>query len=127
MIKNAGISGALAQKENPQQISTQSVTVKTTWSEGCKRQTGNIRGLLRGIRRPSEKYIRNMAGKIKCNKDNKMEQILHLNYSTPASFCFLINMLLFSTFISYVDSGLIAGGLTTSPLLTSNLEPCQGH
>ena len=35
-------------------------------------------------------------------------------------------MLLFSTFISYVDSGLIAGGITTSPLLISNLEPCQG-
>ena len=29
MIKNAGISGALAQKENPQQISTQFVTVES--------------------------------------------------------------------------------------------------
>jgi predicted enzyme related to lactoylglutathione lyase len=75
VIKNAGISGALTQKENPQQLSTQFVTVesirrlyqqnKTVWSEGCKRQTGNIRGLLCGIRRPSEKYIRTMAGKIK--------------------------------------------------------------
>ena len=42
-------------------------------------------------------------------------------------FLFIINMLLFSTFISYVGSGLIAGGPTTSPLLISNLEPCQGH
>jgi uncharacterized protein len=29
MIKNAGISGALAQKENPQQVSTQFVNVKS--------------------------------------------------------------------------------------------------
>ena len=29
MIKNAGISGALMQKENPQQISTQFVTVES--------------------------------------------------------------------------------------------------
>jgi hypothetical protein len=44
-----------------------------------------------------------------------------------ASVFLFSNMLLFSTFISYVGSGLIAGGLTTSPLLISNLEPCQGH
>jgi predicted enzyme related to lactoylglutathione lyase len=62
MIKNAGISGALAQKENPQQISTQFVTVESI--EGCKRQTGNIRGLLCSISRSTEKYIWNMAGKI---------------------------------------------------------------
>jgi hypothetical protein len=29
MVKNAGISGALMQKENPQQISTQFVTVES--------------------------------------------------------------------------------------------------
>jgi hypothetical protein len=51
MIKNAGNSGALAQKENPQQISTQT--------------TRSIRWILCFIRRPSEKYVRNMAAKIK--------------------------------------------------------------
>ena len=74
MIKNAGISGALAQKENPQQISTQFVTVesiedyiskaKQLGARVVKRQTGNIRRILCCLGRPTEKYIWNMAGKI---------------------------------------------------------------
>jgi hypothetical protein len=43
------------------------------------------------------------------------------------TFFFLISMLLPSTFISYVGSGSLAGGFVACPVLTSNLEPCQGH
>jgi predicted enzyme related to lactoylglutathione lyase len=74
MIKNAGISGALAQKENPQQISTQFVTVesiedyinkaKQLGARVVKDKQEISRRILCCLVRPTEKYIWNMAGKI---------------------------------------------------------------
>ena len=71
MIKNAGISGALMQKENPQQISTQFVTVepiedyinkaKQLGARVVKKQARNIRRILRCFRRSTKKYIWHMA------------------------------------------------------------------
>ena len=71
MIKNAGISGALAQKESPQQVSTQFVKVesieeyinkaKQLGARVMKESTGNIRWILCSLRRSTEKCNWNMA------------------------------------------------------------------
>ena len=42
-------------------------------------------------------------------------------------FCFLTNTLLPSISTSYLGTARTAGGLVGSPVLISNLEPCQGH
>jgi hypothetical protein len=47
--------------------------------------------------------------------------------SSAVGVIFLTSILLSSTLTSYVDSGSLAGGFVTSTVLTSNLEPCQGH
>src|ERR671920_919435 len=71
MVKDAGMSGAVVQKENPQQLSTQFVTVesiedyidkaKQLGARVVKKQARNIRRILRCFRRSTKKYIWHMA------------------------------------------------------------------